>query len=322
MVDNPILDVVFHSWRMSVITTASRLGLFTRLEEGGMNAERLARETGCVPRLLEALLDACVAMGLLRREVETYRNSHLSSAHLVRGRPLYLGHILEIQARGALRWGRLLQVVTTGKTPEGPDELGEQHPVFTRAMNDLGMFNEAGALAAAVDLSECRTLVDVGCGSGLYSIALCRRFPRLGATLVDREEVLPTTEEMVASSGLADRIRTRVGDMETDPIGEGVDAVLLSDSLYYDADTAKRVLCTVHAALNGGGTVIVRGYYPDPGGSEPLFGAMFRLNLLLFDPDRTPPTVGDIESWLGEVGFRGVRAFALTEQSTCVLAEK
>jgi hypothetical protein len=49
---------------------------------------------------------------------------------------------------------------------------------------------------------------------------------------------------------------------------------------------------------------------------------MFRLNLLLFDPDRTPPTVGDIESWLGEVGFRGVRAFALTEQSTCVLAEK
>ena len=116
-------------------------------------------------RLLEALLDACVAKGLLRREGDSYRNSHLSGAQLVQGRPLYLGHILEIQARSASRWGRMLQRVTTGETPEGADELGGQHPVFTRAMNDLGMFNDAAALGAAVDLPECRTPVDVGCGS-------------------------------------------------------------------------------------------------------------------------------------------------------------
>jgi len=322
MVDNPILDAVFHSWRMSVITTASRLELFSQLEDGSMDAERLALETGCVPPLLKALLDACVAMGLLCREGDRYRNSHLSSAHLVKGRPLYVGHILEIQSRGAPRWGRLLHMVTTGESPEGPDELGEQHPIFTRAMNDLGMHHEAAALAAAVDLSACRSLVDLGCGSGLYSISLCRRFPQLSATLVDREQVLPTTNEMVVSSGLADRIRVRAGDMETDPIGEGVDVVLLSDSFYYDAATARRLLRSVHAALHEGGTAIIRGYYPDPGASEPLFGAIFRLNLLLFDPERTPPSLDDIKAWLGEAGFRSIRAFALTEKSSCVLAEK
>ncbi len=322
MIENPILDTVFHFWRMSVITTASRLELFSRLEAGGMSAPHLARDTGCVPHLLEALLDACVAMGLLRREGEFYRNSHLGSAHLVKGRPLYVGHILEIQARGALRWGQLLHMVTTGESPEGPDELGEQSPVFTMAMNDLGMANEASALAAAVDLSGCRSLVDLGCGSGLYSITLCRRFPQLTATLVDLEQVLPTTNEMVASSGLADRIRIRAGDMETDPIGEGVDAVLLSDSFYYEETTSKRILHSMLAALNEGGTVIIRGYYMDPGGSEPLFGAIFRLNLLLFDTNRTPPSLGDIKGWLEEVGFRDIRAFALTEKSTCVLARK
>jgi SAM-dependent methyltransferase len=322
MVDNPILDAVFHSWRMSVITTASRLELFSRIEEGSMDAERLARETGCVPHLLKALLDACVAMGLLCREGERYRNSHLSSAHLVNGRPFYVGHILEIQARGAQRWGQLLHMLTTGESPDGPDELGEQHPVFTRAMNDLGMLSEASALVDALDLSACRSLVDLGCGSGLYSISLCRRFPQLTATLVDREQVLSTTNDMVRSSGLADRIRVRAGDMETDPIGKGVDAVLLSDSFYYDEATAKRILRSVLAALNKGGTVIIRGYYPDPGASEPLFGAIFRLNLLLFDPERTPPSLGDITGWLDEEGFRNVRAFALTEKSTCVLAKK
>ena len=159
MIDEARLDAVFHSWRMSVITTASRLALFSRLEGGGMSAQQLAGQTGCVPHLLEALLDACSAMGLLCREGDRYRNSHLSSAHLVEGRPLYVGHILEVQARDALRWGKLLHLVTTGKPPEGSDELGEQHPVFTRAMNDLGMVNEASALAAAVDLLDDRDAV-------------------------------------------------------------------------------------------------------------------------------------------------------------------
>ncbi len=322
MADNPILDAVFQSWRVSVITTASRLGIFSRLDGDGMSAEQLARETGCVPRLLTPLLDACVAMRLLCRESDRYRNSHVSSAHLVEGRPLYVGHILEIQARGAQRWGQLLQMVTTGEAPEGPDELGEQHPVFTRAMNDLGMLDEASALAAAVDLSGCRSLVDLGCGSGLYSIQLCRRFPRLTATLVDREAVLATTNELVASSGVSDRIRIRPGDIEIDPVAEGVDAVLFSDSLYYEAATAKRILRSALTALEPGGTVIIRGYYYDPGASEPLFGAIFRLNLLLFDPDRTPPSLDDITGWLDEVGFQGVHAFALTEKSTCILARK
>ena len=322
MIGNPILDAVFHSWRASVITTASRLELFSRLEAAGKNAAELAHETGCVPHLLEALLDACVAMGLLRREGDSFRNTHVSSAHLVKGKPLYVGHILEIQARGTPRWAQLLHMMTTGEKPEGDDEVGEQHPVFTRAMNDLGMLQEASALAAAVDLSACRSLVDLGCGSGLYSITLCRRFPKLHATLVDREDVLPTTREFVAASGVGDRIRLRAGDLETDPIGERVDAVLLSDSFYYQEPTAKRILHTVHGALMEEGTLILRGYYPDPGASEALFGAIFRLNLLLFDPGQRIPSLADVERWLGEARFRGIRSFALTEQSTCVLARK
>ena len=322
MGDNPILDAIFHSWRISVITTACRLGIFSRLDGGKMSAEQLARGSRCVPYLLEALLDACVAMGLLRREGRSYLNSHLSSAYLVEGRPLYLGHIIEVQARGGARWGQLLDVVRTGEAPPVPDEVGEQDPVFTLAMNDLGAHNEAAALASAVDLSGCRTLLDVGCGSGLYAITLCRHYPQLAATLIDCEQVLRTTHSLVAASGLADRIRTRAGDMKTDAFGDKVDAVLLSDALYYEPATAKRILQSVHTALNPGGTVIIRGYYPDPGVSESLFGAIFRLNLLLFDPERTPPTAADMAGWVAEAGFKDVRGFALTERSTCFVVTR
>jgi SAM-dependent methyltransferase len=320
--DNPVLDAVFHSWRFHVIATACRLGVFSRIEENGMDSERLARDTQCVPRLLEALLDACVATGLLHREGRRYVNSHLSSAYLVEGRPLYLGHILEVQARGTARWDRLLEFVRTGEALSVPGEVGEHDQLFTMAMNDLGANGEAEALAGAVNLSSCRTLLDVGCGSGLYAIALCRRFPRLAATLIDREEVLRTTASLVAASGLADRIGMRAGDMTACEFGDDVDAVLLSDSLYHDPDAASRILRAAHAALSPAGIAILRGYYPDPGASESPFGAVFRLNLLLFDPDRRPPTAEEISGLLAGAGFRDIRRFALTERSTCFLGTK
>ena len=319
---NPILAAVFDSWRISVITTACRLGVFSRLEGHKMSLEELARDTDCVPRLLEALLDACVSMGLLRHEEGTYFNSHLSSAYLVEDRPLYLGHILEVQARGAARWNQLLDVMRTGEVATVPNEVDEQDPIFTLAMNDLGAHNEAEALAAAVDLSCCRTLLDVGCGSGIYAIALCRHFPQIAATLIDREQVLRTTKELVDASGLADRIHLRPGDMTVTTIPGDVDAVLLSDSLYFDPAVSMHILESVRAALNTDGTLIIRGYYHDPGGSESLFGAIFRLNLLLFNPERTPPTVRDISSQLTQVGFRNVRWFALTERSSCFVGIK
>jgi len=319
---NPIFDAVFQSWTMSILTTASRLGVFSRLEGTERTAAELARDTQCIPHLLEALLDACVGMGLLRRGERGYANSHLSSAHLVEGRPLYLGHILEVQSREMARWARMIDLIRTGRTQPVGGEIGEQDPVFTLAMNELGAHIEAETLASSLDLSRCRTLVDVGCGSGIFSIALCRHFPGLTAILLDRAPVLSTTARLVAEAGLTDRIHTRAGDMTTGDFGRELDAVLLSDSVYYDAPVSKRLFQAAHAALNPGGMVIIRGYYPDPGGCESPFGSIFRLNLLMFDPERTSPTAADVARHLADAGFRDVRRFALTERSTCFLATK
>ncbi len=109
-------------------------------------------------------------------------------------------------------------------------DIGERR--FTLAMHALGLLGEAAALEEAVDLTGRRDLIDVGCGSGVYSIHLCRRYPELRATLLDRPAVLEVAEEIVAASGVAERIALRPGDMLSDSYGEGRDVVLLSDVLY------------------------------------------------------------------------------------------
>jgi hypothetical protein len=196
------------------------------------------------------------------------------------------------------------------------------HRQFTLAMDNLAMLGEAKALAAAVDLSGCASMADVGCGSGIYSVELCLRYPGLRATLLDRGEVLETASEIVRKHGLENRVETRPRDITTDAYGQDLDVVLLSDVLYQDEAMCMTMLRSAHKALRQGGRLVVRGYYSDPGGSESVFGALFALNVLLGGPAREAITLGKVRDWIREAGFRDVSAFALTGRSSCLMAVK
>src|SRR5512140_3546671 len=197
MTENPVADLVFHSWPMHALFAASRLGVFTLLASQPMRAEELSSRIGANARAMTALLDACVAMGLLRLDRGVYANPHVSDAHLVEGRPRYLGDFIEVLAGEAVRWLRLPEVIT------GKDEAGGAAASgavdarrFTLGMHNLAMSGEADALAEAVDLSAGGTMADVGCGSGMYSVAFCHRYPGLGAVLLDRPDVLQVAREI------------------------------------------------------------------------------------------------------------------------------
>ncbi len=63
----PILDLIDAFRCSKVMFAAVTLGIFDRLEQGPAGARQLAEEKHCDTGALERLLDACVALGLLRR---------------------------------------------------------------------------------------------------------------------------------------------------------------------------------------------------------------------------------------------------------------
>jgi len=320
--DNP-LDLVFAPYSIYVLFTANRLKIFTLLAEREMTVDEIAESTGARIRLLEGLLDVCVALGLLRRQDNRYANSYMSNAYLVEGRPLYLGDIIEVQSIEAGNWERLYDLVRGSGKGGGEGVEREASPeLFTRAMNNLGMLGEAAALANEVDLAGCRTMVDVGCGSGLYSITLCRHYPELKAILLDREEVLAITDRFIKKSSLQNRMSIRAADILKDPFGIDVDVVLLSDVLYQDKSTCIQILKSAYDALASDGLLIIRGYLTDPKGSQPLFGSLFALGRLLFDENREIISIPLLHSWIEQVGFKITASQALTERSTCIQARK
>jgi N,N-dimethyltransferase len=321
MFGNQVLNTVLAPWASRALYTAGRLKLFNYLAEQPKTAAQLAGLTGAVERFLEVLLDALVGMGLLKREKGRYINTYISTIYLVEGNPLYLGDFIDVMDAEAPGWDHLYDLVTkpgfegsgTLKRETGPN-------TFTLAMNNLAMQGEADALVKKTDLSGCRNMVDAGCGSGIYSLSLCLRYPRLHAALLDRAEVLETTRKIVATFDLQDRIHLRAADITAEDFGEDLDAVLLSDVIYGREPDCMSILKSAYKALAKGGTLVIRGYYPDMENPGSPFGSLFTLAQVISDPQRPVITTSRLQGWLETLDFKDIRIQPLTVRSILVTA--
>jgi SAM-dependent methyltransferase len=321
MFGNQVLNTILAPWAARALYTASRMKVFDHLDKKPMTAKELSGRTGGVQHFLEALLDACAGMGLLEQEQGRYSNSYLARIYLVEGNPLYLGDFIDVIDSEAEGWEQLYDLVTDpGFAGRGNLKRETSAHRFTMAMNNLAMQGEADALAGALDLSKCKNMVDAGCGSGIYSVTLCLRFPRLHATLLDRAEVLETTRKVVETVDLQDRIQFRAADITTDDFGKGLDAVLLSDVIYGREPICLAILESAHRALAPGGTLIIRGYYPDFENPTSPFGSLFTLAQVISDPQRPVITTSRLCQWLETFKFKNIRVAPLTVRSTLITA--
>jgi SAM-dependent methyltransferase len=164
-------------------------------------------------------------------------------------------------------------------------------------------------------------MIDAGGGSGLYSIALCQKYPELRSTILDVKDTLLVTKEMIADRQEKRCIDLREGNFLKDSLGDNVDVVLLSDVIYEDS-TAKIVLKNAWDSLAQNGVLIIRGYYADPEKSRPLFGALFAVKQLVDNAQRKIMTISILEKNVREIGFKISKVTPLTEYSFVLIGEK
>jgi SAM-dependent methyltransferase len=290
-----------------VLQVAVELGVFAALARGPRSAAQVARRLGTEERATGLLGNALVALGLLRKRGSRYELAPVSRKHLVPGRPGYLGDFVQFGARRWPDWERLGECVRTGERAritdyfqEEPDELG----VLLRAMDNLAKARgDAAVVARKVTLRGRRTLLDVGAGPGSYSIELCRRYPRLTATLFDLPATLAVTREHLRGAGLEGRVRLRAGDYRRDDLGGPYDAALLFNIIHGEGEaTNAALLRRIHAALAPRGLLILKDHVLDESWTSPPDGAVFALVMLLFTGGRCYSR-GEIRRWLGAAGF-------------------
>jgi hypothetical protein len=317
-----ISDVLLAPWISGVIITAIRLNLFSILSDQELTAEEIASECHAIPDRLKVLLDACISLGILELKNKKYINSHFSSVYLVEGNQSYVGDFLKIMNYESIQWFQLPDLII-GKEKKNIEipNLRTDSKTFISAMNCIGHLGEAEALKDFVDLSGFKKMTDAGGGSGLYSLALCQKYPGLHSTVLDVKDTLAVTAELIANCQEAKRIFLKEGNFLKDPLGDNLDVVLLSDVMYGDSE-AKIILLNAWNSLTQNGVLIVRGYYSDPERSGPLFGALFAVKQLVDNPERKIMSISNLENNVREAGFEIVRIAPLTEHSFVLIGKK
>lgn len=257
-----------------VLHVLSGLKVFTHLEHKPMTAEALAQACGAPSELLEKLLTAGTAMGLLEKDGSLYRNSPLSREYLVEGKPLYQGHMIGHAANVWDVWTDLPGKV--GLRLSQKEDL-DAHRNFICGMHNITTAIRGNLFLDVIDLSGRRSLLDIGGGPGTYSILACQHYPQLKATVFDLPETIAIAQNVIAQHGMADRIATRKGSWDTDDFGSGYDAALLSNVLHGPTSRAPMKLAKAFSALEPGGLLAVQEFLLSDDKTGPLIPALFNV---------------------------------------------
>ena len=307
-----------------VLLTAVELDLFTAVASGA-RAEEVAARIGSDPRATEMLMNALVAMGWLAKQETIFQNTPLSARYFVaesaddaRAATLHLVHLWQT-------WSTLTACVRAGTSVSHQEMVGRGEE-WTRAFI-AAMHRNARARAPlvvrAVGTEGVTRMLDVGGGSGAYSIAFASANGNLRIDLLDLAKVIPIAQGYIESAGLAGRIRTRPGDLRADKFGEGYDLVFVSAICHMlGPDENKDLLRRCFAALAPKGRVVIQDFILEPDKTAPKSAALFALNMLVGTQAGNTYTEAEYATWLMEAGFQEVRHVRLPGPSGLIVGTR
>ncbi len=302
------------------LLTALELDIFSVLGSGATAAE-VAERVNADARATEMLLNSLVGLKLLEKTGGTFQNSAASSRYFAAGSPddhrpalLHTAHLWRT-------WSTLTTAVREGTRVT--TERSEDHvPAFIAAM-DRNARERAAQVVKAVGTDGIRRMLDLGGGSGAYSIAFARVVPGMCARILDQPEVLPITQTHIENAGLQDRISVAAGDMLTTPLATGYDLVLLSAVCHmFSAEQNVRLFHRAYAALAPRGRLVIQDFILEPAKTAPRQAAMFSLNMLVNTDAGASYSEPEYAAWLREAGFGEFRRVRLPGPASLMIATK
>jgi len=314
-----------------MLMVAVDLGLFDFLEEP-QSAVETAAWLKADARATGIFLNGLAALGLLAKGVDYFKNSEPVSRYLVEGKDNYRGAIIKhMEHTWGRGWDDLKDTVLIGHPPEvDPEKWVDARPerdetevrAFIWGMHAIAR-DLAPKVAAKLDLSGVRRLLDLGGGPATYAITFAQTNPKLKATVFDLPLPLTIARENIAQNGLTDRVDTLAGNFLKDDIGTGYDFIWVSQILHsHDEGQCKLIIAKAVAALKGGCTLAIQDFFLNPDGASPTGAAMFGVHMLAVTPRGRAYTHGEVAEWMQEAGLSAPEYIQSGMDASILLAKK
>jgi hypothetical protein len=333
-----ILQTGMAFFASKTVLAAVKLGLFTLLANNkSLSGRDIQRSLNLHDRAVYDFLDGLVSLGFLNREGllenATYNNTVETELFLDKGKPSYIGGILEMANDRLFRfWADLDEALINGK-PQNEMKHGghsvfeelyadpERLKQFMQAMTGLSAGNFM-ALAKKFDFSSYTTLCDIGGAVGLLAVEVAKQNKNMSCTTADLPPVEPIAKEFIATNGLTDRVKTAQVDFFKDEFPKA-DVITMGMILHdWDLENKKMLIKKAYNALPEGGAFIVIEALIDDDRRKNTFGLMMSLNMLIEFGVAFDYTGADFAKWTKEAGFRKTAVIPLEGPSSAAVAYK
>jgi 2-hydroxy-4-(methylsulfanyl)butanoate S-methyltransferase len=287
--------------------------LFTHIGRGANSAVGLAKATGVSENLLLTLLTALKSLGLIVEHDGRFANAPATAKFLVAGGPGDFRDYVRLVngAFGYESFRHLTAALRGERTFPGKGfyegmiySAGLGGETFSAAQHS-GSVGPARLMAKRMSLAGRKRLLDVGGGSGAYTLAFCAANPQLKATILDFPQTVETAKKYTREAGLTDRVAHLAGNAMTTEWPAGHDVVLMSYVWSAVGGADIEVLARrTFGALPSGGLVLVHDFMVDNHDAQPPFAAWYLLGSIFDNPNAVCLTPAFVEDALRQTGFQ------------------
>jgi acetylserotonin N-methyltransferase len=209
-----------------------------------------------------------------------------------------------------------------------PSDAWERGDLDAETARRIAAFMHTHSLPASIgaarggDFGGVRRLLDVGGGSGVFSVAIAQNWPELRATVMDLRAMCAAAQPYIDDGGCGDRVDTLAVDMFREAWPTGYDALFFSN-IYHDWDdrVCAELSAKAFAALPPGGRIFLHEMLMNDNGDGPATTASFSMLMLLGTRGRQY-TLAELRVFLEGAGFQDVTARPTCSYYSLVSARK
>lgn len=305
-----ILELAREFMASRVLLSGAELDIFSLVAREPMTAAQIASARKADLRAMTIILDALGALGFLVKREGRYQTEPSAVPLLTSQSPdSILPMVLHMGAVWR-NWSQITDIVL-GETKAGMRKEGAladaNIKAFIGAMHVVAS-KMAPMVVSALNPGPARKLIDVGGGSGTYTLAFLSAVPELKATLFDLPPVIEMARERIQAAGLVHRVTLVAGDFYRDEFPAGHDLAILSAIIHQNSpDQNETLFRKIYRSLEAGGRLVVRDYVMSADRTQPLEGALFAVNMLAGTAGGNTYTFDEIKQGLASAGFTGIR---------------
>ena len=293
------------------ILTALELDIFTAVGEGAAG-EQIGMRINANARAAGMLLNTLVALGLLSKSGDEYKNTPESARFFVQDSKDNQRNGLLHTANIWHRWSTLTEAVRSGsRVAIDRDHTPEWTRNFIAGMQRNAK-ERARLVVKALGTAGVRRVLDLGGGSGAYSIAFAKASPEVHCEILDLPEVVSLTAGYVGQAGVTAQVSLRAGDMLHDNFGSGYDLILLNAICHmFSEEQNRNLIRRAHQALAPKGRLAVQDFILNPDKTGPQQAALFSLNMLVSTEGGASYSEPEYSRWMKAAGFTEVHRMNL-----------